>query len=138
MSDEKFKILGDVRVGSLDKTMQAEWERLHQVEEKIENLREEHGRALDAFWDAVQRQYHHFLDTQSPVTQNFSISTTGDVFVESCDCPLCQAVLHKLSVTQTVEKMYASALIPHDQIEALRARAKRIDAGQKKCDSLLN
>ena len=138
MSDDKFQILADVKVGTLDDTMQLEWARLQRAEKRLEKLQEEHSTALDAFWEAVQRQFGHHIDDLSPVTQSFSVSDAGDVFVENCTCPLCQAVLHKMTVAQTVEEMYKNDLIPHQAIDAMRARAKHIDFHREQRNKMLN
>lgn len=138
MSDDKFRVIGEVKIGSLDETMRSEWDRLYRMETRINRMQREHEEALDAFWDALQRQYGHHLQEQHEVTQNFRISEDGDVFIEHCKCPSCQAVIHGMTVSQTVEEMYKNDLIPHQAIEFVRARAKHIDSSKEMRKKMMN
>jgi hypothetical protein len=138
MSDDKFRIIDAEKVGSLDETMRTEWERLHQAELRITRLQEEHDQACDAFWDAVQRQFGHRLEEGPGVTKELKIDDDGDVFVEHCACPICQASLHGVTVTEAVEQMYKNDLIPHQAIDTMRAKAKHIDSHQEMRKKMLN
>jgi len=137
MSDDKFHVIGEVKVGTLDENMRLEWDRLYAQQTKIRRLQESYEEALDAFWDALQRQFGHHA-TLHEVTQNFRVSEEGDVYLEHCKCPSCQAVVYGMSVLETVEQMYKNDLIPHQAIDLVRARAKAVDSERKISKKMLN
>lgn len=138
MTDDKFRIIGDVKVGTLDETLLAERDRLRRAEERIARLQDEYEQASEAFWDALQRRFGHAMQDGHDVTKNLRIDDTGDVFVEHCECPICQAALHGLTVAETVEQMYKNDLIPAHAIEVVRAKAKHIDSHQEMRKKMLN
>lgn len=138
MSDDKFRIIDEEKVGVLDETMRTEWERLRRAEQRITQLQDEYEQACDAFWDAVQRQFGHCLENGPGVTKELKIDDDGDVFIEHCPCPICQASLHGVTVTEAVEQMYKNDLIPPQAIETVRAKAKHIDSHQEMRKKMMN
>lgn len=135
--DDKFHIISETKVGSLDGSMKAEWDRLSAVHLKIVKMQEEQEHALDAFWDALQRQFGHHTEMHEG-TQTFRVAEDGDVYIDHCKCPVCQAAIHGMTVTATVEEMYKTDLIPHEAIEHVRARAKHLDKEQETRKKMMN
>jgi hypothetical protein len=78
------------------------------------------------------------LEDGPGVTKELKIDDDGDVFVEHCACPICQASLHGVTVVEAVEQMYKNDLIPHQAIETMRARAKHLDSHQEMRKKMLN
>ena len=137
MSDDKFHVVGEVKVGTLDDTMRAEWDRLYARQLKLLREQKEQEEALDAFWDALERQFGHHASLHD-VTQTFRVSEDGDVFLEHCRCPACQAAIYGMSVLETVEQMYKNDLIPQHAIHFVRERAKAIDLEKEISKKMLN
>jgi hypothetical protein len=135
--DDKFHVVGEVKVGTLDDNLRLEWDRLCVQQRRLVALQETHEEALDAFWDALQRQFGHHAPPHD-ATQHFRVSEEGDVYLEHCKCPVCQAGVHGLTVSETVEEMYKNDLIPHQAIDFVRARAKHIDTHQEMRKKMLN
>jgi RNAse (barnase) inhibitor barstar len=135
--DDKFHVIGEVKVGTLDENMRLEWDRLYAEQLKLVRLQQAHEEALDAFWDALQRQFGHHAELHD-VTQNFRVSEEGDVYLEHCRCPICQATIHGMTVLETVEQMYKSDLIPHHTIDFVRQRARAVDSAKKISKKMLN
>lgn len=127
MSDAKFRIIHETKLGTLDETMRSELERLSEERERLEALQDEHDEAQDAFWDAVTRQFGERIDELN-VAPNYRVTPEGDVFVDFCKCPACQAPLHGMSVSETVEAMHKNDLLPPGSLAAQRARAKAVDS----------
>lgn len=137
MSDDKFRVIRETKVGTLDGSMRTEWDRLSAAQIKLVKMQEEHEQALDAFWSALQRQFGHFAEMHEG-TQSFRVSEEGDVYIDHCVCPVCQAAVHGMTVADTVEEMYRTDLIPHEAIEHVRARAKQVDKQQETRKKMLN
>lgn len=137
MSDDKFHVIDEAKVGTLDGTMRLEWDRLTATQLKLVKLQEEHEQALDAFWQALQRQFGHHADTHD-ITSNFRVAEDGGVYIEYCGCPVCQAVVHNMTVTATVEEMYKNDLIPPYAINNLRAKAKVVDNNEEMRKKMMN
>lgn len=137
MSDDKFDIIDETKVGTLDDTMRAEWDRLYAEHLKLMKLQDAHEQAMDEFWAALHRQFghHSMLHEGNP---ELHVSEDGDVYVKHCKCPVCQASVHGLTVVETVEKMYKSDLIPHHAIEVVRARAQAVDKNHQMRKKMMN
>jgi hypothetical protein len=137
MSEDKFHTIGEVKLGELDETLRLEWDRLYEAQLKLVRLQRAHDEALDAFWDALQRRFGHHTNPHG-VTQHFRVSEEGDVYLEHCKCPVCQASIHGMSVLETVERMYESDLIAHEAIDAVRLRARAVDLDRQTRKKMLN
>jgi hypothetical protein len=127
MGDNKFHLIRRVKVGTLNTSMQAEWDRLYEAQLKLLRMEEAHAEALDAFWEVLQREFSSQVP-QNDVTACFRVADGGEVFVEHCACVTCQAVLHKITVTETMSQMYDSDLPPQKAIDTLEENAKRLDS----------
>ena len=141
MEDDKFHIVSEVRIGTLDENLLSEWERLHAAHVKLVALQEEHEEAMSAFWDAVERKFYDHGQIHGPghgKSAEFRVSPEGEVYIEHCSCPVCQAELHGMTVSETVEEMYKNDLIPHQVIDHIRQRAKAVDSRQKMSKKMLN
>lgn len=126
MSNHGFKIIRTAKVGELDETMQQEWDRLYTKKMKLEQDTQELEERFDAFVAALQDAHGKGPDTHG---LNTTLRVDGtDVLAEFCPCPACQAPLHGLSVTETVELMFENNLLPKDTIKDIRKKAKAIDA----------
>lgn len=137
MSDDKFRVITEAKVGVLEGTMRSEWDRLTSAQLKLQKMQEEHEQALDAFWNALQRQFGHHADMHN-VTSTFRVAENGEVFIEFCPCPVCQAVVHQMTMAATVEEMYKNDLIPPHSIDRLRAKAKMVDNSEEMRKKMLN
>lgn len=137
MSDDKFHLIDSTKLGTLDETMLTELERLAEEKHKLEVLQEEHEVAQDALWDALLRQFGERVEELN-AGSCFRITAEGDVFVDFCKCPVCQAALHGMSVTEVVEEMHKSSLLPFGTLEAHRQHAKAVDFEKKSSKKLMN
>lgn len=128
--DDKFHVIGETRLGTLDETMQAELDRLQAAQDHLEHLQAAQEEAQEAFWDAVTRQFGERAEELNTAPR-FRITPEGEVFLDLCTCPVCQAKLHGMTVTQVVEEMYKNDVIPQHAIDLVRLKAKAIDSRQE-------
>jgi hypothetical protein len=130
MSERKFRVVKETRVGALDEQLYAEWRRLSAAQDDIDA-------GFEAFWDTVMIGYaDQAIFHLSP--PRLRIGDDGDIFASFCQCPACQARLHGLTVSETVEEMYRSDLISNDAIATVRQKARALDATEKTSKKLLN
>ena len=137
MSDDKFHVIGETRLGTLDENMKAELDRLQAAQDKLEFLQAQQDEAQEAFWDAINRQFGERADELN-ATPRFRVTPEGDVFIDFCKCPVCQAQLHGMTVTAVVEEMFKNDLIPHQVIDHVRQRAKMVDSHQETRKKMMN
>lgn len=137
MHDGKFHLIGEVKVGELDDELQEDWDAIRALEEKLQKLHEKYDHRLEVFWESVQNKFGHHVE-EHEVTRNIRISEEGDVYVDTCKCPICQSVVHGMTVQETVEAMYKNDLIPHHVIDDIRERAKAVDSQKEMRKKALN
>lgn len=135
--DDKFKVIGEVKIGALEGTMRQAWDRLYAEQLRLMKENETHEAAMDAFWDGLLKKFgpEAVVHEDEP---RFRISPEGEVFQEFCKCPVCQAGVHGLTVAETVEEMYKNDLIPHHFIDHIRQRAKMVDSQREMSKKLMN
>jgi hypothetical protein len=136
MSD-KFFLLKETKIGTLDDSLLGEWERLCDEGEHIQALTDAHEEGLAAFWDAVSIRFGHHADIHN-ADPSFRVDEDGDIFLDFCQCPMCQARFHGLTVGETVEAMYRSDLIPREAIDHLRHKARVVDSARRMSKKLMN
>lgn len=139
MSDGKFRLIRERKVGTLDDTLRTEWDRLYDFSCRLQKDQEKYAEGLDSFGDALRTKFGADAIDSHDVEPKYRIeSETGEVYLDFCGCPVCQARLHHMSVVDTVEEMYKSSLIPDESIDHVRRKAKVIDAKQEMGKKLLN
>jgi len=144
MADDKFTVIGETKIGSLEGGLSDEWDRLGEAQSRLEELQYEQEQALDAFWDALNAKFgpkpgsvEHTVDSHG-LAPRFRISPEGDVYTVVCKCPICQAKLHDMTVAATVEEMYRNDLISPQKIEHIRQRARMVDKSHEMRKKMLN
>jgi hypothetical protein len=137
MSDDKFHLVVETPVGTLDETLKLEWERLQFKQTALEDLMAEQEQAFEAFWDAVERKFGHQADALN-VAPRFLITDEGGVSLDVCPCPICQARCHGISATEAVEAMYKSDLLPEHVLGHMRKRAQAVDSANEMSKKMRN
>lgn len=137
MSDHTFRVIQEAKVGSLAPEMQQEWDRLYAESKRLREEQHEFEQAMDAFAEALQDAFPACAQPHMSRAL-LRVGDNGDVYAEFCTCPECQATLHGLTVSETVEKMYESNLIPATGIHTSRLKAQSIDAKNKRTRSMRN
>lgn len=137
MSDDKFHLVVETPVGTLDETLKLEWERLQRKQVFLEDLQEEQEEAFSAFWEAIERKFGHQAEALN-VAPRFLVSDEGGVSLDVCPCPICQARCHGISATAAVEAMYKNKLIPEQVLDVVRKRAKAVDSENEMSKKMRN
>jgi hypothetical protein len=141
MSEDTFRIVDKIKVGTLSGPLRAEWERLVKAQREFAALQVRLLQELDVFNETLAAVFGQKLVHGPPNTDSdggFRIEDNGDVFFDQCTCPVCQAAIHNLSVLETVEEMYKSELIPPQAIEDVRCRARVVDTKNKTSKRMRN
>jgi len=122
----KFKIIRERRIGPLPDKPLAVWLKLMVRRDKLVAAQERFEAAINKFTEK--------LNTIAPPPQGgsphrgYKLDDKGTLFQVLCDCPPCQAKLHGMTVTQTVDAMIAADLIRQDRIPHAREEAAMLDA----------
>lgn len=139
MSDGKFRVIREKKVGIMDDTLRAEWDRLYEFSCRLQKDQEKYAEGLDAFGDALRNKFGADVFDSHNVEPKYRIEAdSGEVYLDFCGCPVCQAQLNSMSVVDTVEEMYKSNLISDEAIDNVRRKAKVIDEKQETGKKLLN
>ena len=131
MSDDKFRLIGSAKVGSLEGTLRDEWDRLYAQQQHLKREQAAYEEGLDAFVAALHDSYGHLGRDRGAEPDTFRITPTGDVYAEYCECPMCQSKLFGMTVIETVEEMYKNDLISRDAIDDARKKAVLVDSKQE-------
>jgi len=137
LKDDKFTVISESKVGSLDETMKLEWERLHAEHLRLEAEYDEHRDAKAAFWDALEAKFGP-LDDGCGSVPRLRVDDDGQVFLDFCPCPVCQAAVHHITVAETVEEMVRNGTIPQQAAEPIRRYAKAVDKQLEVSKKLMN
>lgn len=137
MSDGPFRVISKVKVGALEGEQLEEWNRLFRMHRRLAREQNEFEAAMDAFIEGVNAQFKPPAPDLC-ADPDLRIGSDGEISLAYCQCPKCQAVLHGMTVVETVEAMYEQKLIPEEAIHEVRAKAKAIDARLETSKRYLN
>lgn len=137
MSDEPFRLIKEVKVGTLEGELREEWERLYKTHLRLTKEQEAYEEALDTFVNGVHEKFGSFKDAQKTDAE-IHVSPEGDIMLNFCECPNCQSELQGMTVLETVEAMFGQKMIPDSAIEAVRRKAKALDAKREVGKKMLN
>lgn len=131
MSDGPFRVISKVKVGALEGEKLEEWNRLFRMHRRLAREQNEFEAAMDTFIEGVNAQFKPPPSSNLCLDPDLRIGADGEISLTYCQCPRCQAILHGMTVAETVEAMYEQNLIPEEAIHEVRAKAKALDARQE-------
>ena len=123
-----FKLIRERIVGMLPAKENAQWAKLMARRDRIICDQHKFEVALDKFTAKLEKVIPPPPDM--PEHKSYKISKEGELSQVLCECPPCQAKLHGLTITQTVDAMVQEELIRRDRIRPLKQEAAMLDAKQ--------
>lgn len=133
----KFEIVERIKLGVVRDELKSEWDRLFKAQQKLLREQEQFQEDLESFREELSGKFGP-LFTPHGNSPMYRIDPDGSVYLEYCECPGCQAEVHNMSVSDTVEELYQLQRIPEEDIEVAREAAKAADIQTRAARQLPN
>ena len=121
MARDKFEVIEERLVGTLEATLMAEGDKLHRRQMRLETTGKKLAADTNKWEEAVLATIPAALKTSAQT--GYKLTDKGNLYQLFCQCPEHQAELHGMGIIETVEAMIRSDAIPSSKVAQFRAAA---------------